>query len=122
VKIKETIERECCQQKDRRPVEGTPKKGADPEWMFCIHCGAHYKLGTERDAAGGSDTVYRRQPSPWGGPSMSILTTAAQATTRAADLRCKTCDGTGREQFADPHHGHAMSRQCLDCNGAGWKG
>ena len=57
--IKETIERRCCQQKDLKPIEGTPAAGLDPKYKFCVHCGRHHVGETERDAAGSSDWTYR---------------------------------------------------------------
>lgn len=65
MKIEEKIVRECCQQKDLLPIEGTPKRGRDPEWMFCKHCGRHHHGESERDPAGSSDWIYKPVPLPW---------------------------------------------------------
>lgn len=65
MKISEVIERECCQRKDLRKVNGSPMRGRDPEYMFCVHCGAIHKIHTYMDAAGSSDWEYRKEPSPW---------------------------------------------------------
>lgn len=65
MKITETINRECCQQKDMRPVDGTPKVGTYPEWTFCIHCGHYHEAMRVTDPAGGIETEYRKRPAPW---------------------------------------------------------
>lgn len=60
MKIKEVLERDCCAPKDLRPLEGSPKRGKDPETMFCVHCGARHNIHTFMDAAGSSDWEYRK--------------------------------------------------------------
>ena len=61
MKIKETTERDCCTPKDLKPVEGSPRRGRDPEVMFCVHCGARHRIHTFTDAAGSSDWEYRKE-------------------------------------------------------------
>jgi len=61
MKIKAVLERDCCQQRDLKPVEGSPKRGSDVEIMFCIYCGAHHKIHTFMDAAGSMDWEYRKE-------------------------------------------------------------
>ena len=58
--IKETIERQCCHQKDLRPVNGTPMAGSIPRYVFCVHCGHHHVMTTFTDAAGSADWEYRK--------------------------------------------------------------
>lgn len=60
VRIKETIERECCQSKDLKDVHGSPKIGVDSTYKFCVHCGATHKFSRYMDAAGSSDWEYRK--------------------------------------------------------------
>lgn len=60
MKIKVTEERECCQPRDLKPVEGSQKKGLEPLYMFCIHCGHRHVLDWRRDPAGGTDSYYRK--------------------------------------------------------------
>ena len=65
MKIEISATRECCAVEDLKPIEGTPKRGYDPVWMFCVHCGRHHLGGTQLDAAGDSDWVYTRVDAPW---------------------------------------------------------
>lgn len=65
MKVTETIERECCQRKDLKPVAGTPKFGSDPEFVFCVHCGSHLQVHTFMDAAGSKDWEYRKVKPLW---------------------------------------------------------
>lgn len=60
MKIKETIERECCQYKDLKPVLGSKQWGINYDLMFCIHCGARHLYTTFMDAAGSRDWEYRK--------------------------------------------------------------
>jgi len=59
VKVTETVTRECCQRQDLKPVEGSPKHGQDPEFMFCQHCGRYFARIGFMDAAGSRDWDYR---------------------------------------------------------------
>lgn len=65
MKIREEIVRDCCQPKDLKPIENSPKVGYDPLYKFCVHCGAHHRGESVRDAAGGTDWVYRLCVGPW---------------------------------------------------------
>ena len=65
MKIKETVERDCCQPRDLKPVEGSPKRGRDYVYVFCIHCGHQHTIATFMDAAGSSDWEYRKVAVPW---------------------------------------------------------
>lgn len=67
MKITETIERLCCSAADLKPVEGSPKRGRDPEYKFCIHCGRRHSVHTFMDAAGSSDWEYRPVNETWEG-------------------------------------------------------
>lgn len=42
MKIKETIERECCQSQDLKPYKGD--KSFNPQFKFCVHCGQKFEL------------------------------------------------------------------------------
>lgn len=65
MKIKETIERECCKPQDLRPVHGTPmSRISQPEYVFCIHCGRHLRQVQVRDDDG-PNWEYRPWPMPW---------------------------------------------------------
>ena len=61
MKIKETIERECCQSKDLRPLIGSRSIGLIKysEYKFCMHCARH-KYHSFMDAAGSTDWEYRK--------------------------------------------------------------
>lgn len=61
MKIKETIERFCCQYRDLKAVEGSHLIGRDVEFKFCIHCGARHKYTGFMDAAGSRDWEYRKE-------------------------------------------------------------
>lgn len=65
MKITQTVQRDCCQQSDLRPLEGTPKRGRTPEWMFCLHCGRQHRIHTFTDPAGASDWDYQPAHWPW---------------------------------------------------------
>lgn len=67
MKITETINRDCCQQRDLRPVEGTKRIHGHDEFMFCVHCGRYHEAYRVSDAAGGYDTEYRKCAPPWEG-------------------------------------------------------
>jgi len=57
MKIKETIERDCCQDKDLKLYRGkyfSTNKG----WVFCVHCGNIWEKVSYTDAAGGKDYKY----------------------------------------------------------------
>jgi hypothetical protein len=54
MKIKETIERECCERKDLKPTIAYNKK-----WQFCVHCGQLWRWDREFDGAGGSDVLVK---------------------------------------------------------------
>lgn len=60
MKIKETVERECCQAKDLKPYRGSMtkelKKYKD-DLFFCIHCGRIWRETTRMDAAGGTEST-----------------------------------------------------------------
>ena len=60
MKVKETVERECCQYKDLKPVEKCLKIGSDPSLMFCIHCGSRHEHTKYMDVAGSMDWEYRK--------------------------------------------------------------
>jgi len=53
MKIKETIERDCCHpSKDLKPLLG-PNKPNGQSWLFCTYCGRHwydYGMGREPDS------------------------------------------------------------------------
>lgn len=69
MKITETIERECCDERlgDLRPYRGSAVRKVDksvvPEmdsrgiFKFCVHCGQIYRKTRQTDAAGGSEDV-----------------------------------------------------------------
>ena len=58
MKITETIERECCQQKDMRPYRGklSPLLKVNKP-LFCVHCGQVWIHVSQMDPAGGTETV-----------------------------------------------------------------
>lgn len=65
MQIVEEVKRECCQTRDLLPIEGSPKRGRDPEYMFCRHCGAHHRYSTFMDAAGSRDWHYVKMAKPF---------------------------------------------------------
>lgn len=71
MKIKETIERECCQTKDLLPivpVDSSPLVvGGVWLFSFCKYCGRHFKLAHAMDSSGnGSNEVWIALPWPCG--------------------------------------------------------
>jgi hypothetical protein len=65
MKIKEVLERDCCQTRDLRPVEGSPLWGRQPTHQFCVHCGRRHRLETFMDPAGSRDWEYRLLKDDW---------------------------------------------------------
>lgn len=65
MKITVTKQRECCEQEDLKPIEGTNKLGGVPEYVFCVHCGRHLVLENFTDAAGSRDWRYKKLERPW---------------------------------------------------------
>lgn len=65
MKVTETVQRECCQPRDLKPVEGTPRRGRDAEYVFCVHCGKWHEYDSFMDAAGSRDWRYKPMPVPW---------------------------------------------------------
>ena len=63
MKIKEVIERECCQEKDLKGVANCTTIGRIPEFVFCIHCGWWHQYKGFMDAAGARDWRYEKVPS-----------------------------------------------------------
>jgi hypothetical protein len=63
MKIKETIERECCEDRDMKRYRGlfsTMPQLKDA--VFCIHCGNIFTKESYTDAAGGRDWKYECLP------------------------------------------------------------
>jgi len=61
MKIKETIERECCQQgKDLKPYQGLKFSDTIVKISFCIHCGQLWFLTSQMDAAGGTESILKK--------------------------------------------------------------
>lgn len=58
MKIKETIERECCQRDDRKPYRGAQNQHG--KYFFCVHCGQIWEPKVHPDPAGGSEIAYER--------------------------------------------------------------
>jgi hypothetical protein len=62
MKVKETVERECCDpRKDIVAVPGHPKG----QWLgFCKHCGRHWEEESEWDGVESASNM-KRIPFPW---------------------------------------------------------
>ena len=60
MKITETIERECCHPDDLVKYQGVSGIPAVLKPKFCKHCGQLWILERFTDAAGDSDSEYRR--------------------------------------------------------------
>lgn len=64
MKIKETVERECCQFLDLHKYSGEILEVENKEirkyLYFCRHCGQIWRKTRQGDAAGGTETVYER--------------------------------------------------------------
>lgn len=61
VKIKETIERECCQTKDMKYYKGildNELKRFNPS--FCIYCGQIWVTDSEMGPAGSSEPILKK--------------------------------------------------------------
>jgi hypothetical protein len=65
VKITQTIERECCEPGDLKPIPGSPKRGRDPEYVACKYCARVHKMRVFTDAAGATDWEYVPDRLPW---------------------------------------------------------
>lgn len=55
IKIKETIERDCCEQKDLKEYKGRDAH-IHNQIFFCQHCGQLWENEKYTDAAGSTDT------------------------------------------------------------------
>jgi hypothetical protein len=57
MKIKETTERDCCEQRDLKPYNGTqsPDRRTVLAQYFCVHCGQLWAYESCTDAAGNPD-------------------------------------------------------------------
>ena len=62
MKIKEVIERECCQNRDLKVITGHP---VGCPYYFCVHCGKHWHYERYMDAAGSPDSRLTSLPLPW---------------------------------------------------------
>ena len=61
MKIKETIERDCCQPQDLRPYKGVGTAKA-----FCQHCGQLWGEASRMDAAGSRESILTKiTPAEW---------------------------------------------------------
>ena len=61
MKIKTEVVRECCQDRDLKPVEGCEMFNLKiPKLMFCIHCGHRHEFYKFMDSAGSMDWSYRK--------------------------------------------------------------
>jgi hypothetical protein len=61
MKIKETVERECCQQQDLKKYRG--QQSPDAVYLglkFCQFCGQLWYETSQGDAAGGQEAVLRK--------------------------------------------------------------
>lgn len=58
MKIKETIERDCCSSGDLKRYNGVLQTSTRREHYFCIHCGQVWKEVSKMDAAGGRTTEF----------------------------------------------------------------
>ncbi len=58
MRIKETVERDCCQRIDLFPVFGTRYINTSPKYVFCKHCGQHHIVDP-------IDHVYLKLKQPW---------------------------------------------------------
>ena len=60
MRIKVTEERECCEERDMKPVNAGMYTDEILEGyegvVFCVHCGQHFLVERYVDAAGSTDT------------------------------------------------------------------
>lgn len=61
VKVKKTIERDCCDPEDLRSVKCATSVPVSLSPKFCIHCGQWWVLKRFTDAAGDGDSEYVRK-------------------------------------------------------------
>ena len=61
MKITVTEQRECCELKDLKPVEGCSLIGRVASVMFCVHCGHRHHYESEMDPAGSRDWRHVKQ-------------------------------------------------------------
>lgn len=71
MKIKVTEERDCCQAKDLKPIDGSPKFGHNVQFKFCLHCGKRHEFHSFTDPAGGSDWEYLPMVETWAHKTVS---------------------------------------------------
>lgn len=60
MKIKETIERNCCEHRDLKPYRGLMSPMLEKyvkDLYFCVHCGKVWRHTTQMDAAGGTEST-----------------------------------------------------------------
>jgi len=60
MKIKVTIERECCEPQDMLPYSGIVQFESGSKPKFCKHCGQLWIAEKYTDAAGDRDVMYVR--------------------------------------------------------------
>lgn len=65
MRIKETVERDCCQARDLLPIAGTPMIGNNPAYMFCKHCGRHHYFERYNDGIDSNSRAYASLKLPW---------------------------------------------------------
>ena len=65
MKIKVTIERECCDREDLVPYSASANIPQILKPKFCKHCGQLWVLESYTDAAGDRDTQYVRHIVKW---------------------------------------------------------
>lgn len=59
MKLKQTTERDCCQERDLKAVEGCRMINFSiPTLMFCVHCGHRHEYDSFMDEAGSRDYRY----------------------------------------------------------------
>jgi hypothetical protein len=56
MKITETIERNCCEQKDLKPYLGNKAL----KLLYCVHCGQLWEWNRRMDAAGSMEDCLER--------------------------------------------------------------
>lgn len=65
MKIQETIERDCCQSRDLKPLPGSAKIGMDWKYKFCIYCGRHHEYTYYNDGVDSNSRAYIPMLWPW---------------------------------------------------------
>jgi len=64
VKIRQTVERDCCEPQDIKPYRGETESHSSVTYGFCTHCGQPHRHAWYTDAAGSRDWRWEKVKLP----------------------------------------------------------